>query len=156
MAADMFTKSIPNPQKWCEARKSINVFSSMEDLHDAVRASRPATAAFAPSLVQPRISTAFGSVSVAFHVFSKSDLFCPSSDLQEEEPADSGVVELPIADPESCLVYDTLFRDKHTQGFANGNMSSHSDESQILTRQISDVSFQCPKCSRPTAGGQLV
>ena len=26
MAADMFTKSIPNPQKWFEARKSIRVF----------------------------------------------------------------------------------------------------------------------------------
>jgi hypothetical protein len=49
MAADMFTTSIPNPQKWCEARKSISVFSSMEELHDAVRASRPASAAFVSS-----------------------------------------------------------------------------------------------------------
>jgi hypothetical protein len=40
MAADMFTKSMPNPAKWIHARKSICVLASIDELADAIITSR--------------------------------------------------------------------------------------------------------------------
>ena len=38
MVADMFTKSIPNPEGWCIARRKINVFSGLDELGEVASA----------------------------------------------------------------------------------------------------------------------
>ena len=67
MAADMFTKSMPNPAKWTHARKSICVLASVDELADAIRTSRMTRVCHVDVVPQPQLPTIVCLASVAFH-----------------------------------------------------------------------------------------
>ena len=85
MAADMFTKSLPNPAKWIHARKSICVFASTDELCDSVRTSRTVKACYVQLLPQPHLPITVCFASVAFHaVVSRPS--APAGSMEVDTP----------------------------------------------------------------------